>query len=375
MFEIQVSVNIFNFIILASIVIGITFGLLLLFTRRINYKANYFLGFLSIIIALWNCWVLGIDFNLYNFFDVLNLIPLQFSLALGPCIYFYTKYITDGEFRFKKKHLLHFIPVLVEFSVSLIQGFESIQKSIPNYETSTFLIISPLLQLFAITLITLYSFKALRIIRNYHQWIKNNYSNDHQYNLNWLYRLLIIFAVFWLLWVPYVFIDYFVFDYNLGIAYYYPLYILMSIITIWISAEGFLRPEVVLLELKEKRKPKDIIYSEETIRQAAWLKEQMETNLFYLNSELTLRSLAEELNIHPNNVSRIINEGMEKSFSDFVNEFRINAVIQKLKDPKYNSITLLGIAFDCGFNSKTTFNRVFKKNIGKTPLEFKEQLQ
>ncbi|WP_282086999.1 helix-turn-helix domain-containing protein [Aquimarina algiphila] len=369
---IQLPVNILNFTILVSVIIGITFGILLIFTKRFNLKANRFLGLVPIIISLWNCWVLLIDFDLYTLHNVLNLIPLHYALALGPCIYFYTKYMTEREFSLKKKHFLHFTPVLVEFCISSIQGIESIHKEIPNYDTITFLVSSPLLQLAAIVSVLLYSFYALKSIKNYHQWVKNNYSNDHKYYLGWLYRLLIIFAILWFLWVPYTFIDYFVFDYSLGVVHYYPLYILMAIVTIWISAEAFLRPEIILLEDREKPLEKNNIPSKEIIEQAKWLKIQMETNLFFLNSELTLSTLAKELDIHPNVTSRIINEGLDKSFSDFVNEYRIDAVINRLKDVEYNRITLLGIAYECGFNSKATFNRVFKKTTGKTPFEFRK---
>ncbi len=372
---IELPVNIYNFMILASIIIGITFGLLLVLVKRINHKGNRFLGCLPIIMAFWNCWVLGIDFKLYTSFPSLNIAPLQYSLALGPCIFYYTKYITDRNFNFKGKYLFHFIPVLIQIIVSVIRGFESIEKGIPNYETDIFSLTSPLFQLVSIISVMVYSFYAIKLIKNYHTWISNNYSNSHRYNLNWLYRLLTIFAILWFLWVPYTVVDIVIFNYNLDIRHYYPLYILMSIITIWISAEGFLRPEIILLDVLQKPLRKDIVQSDEIFEQAKWLKEQLETNLFFLNSELTLGTLAKELNLHPNNVSRIINEGLKKSFSDFVNEYRVKTVTQKLSDSNYDKITLLGIAFDCGFNSKTTFNRVFKKALGKSPVRYKEELK
>jgi AraC-like DNA-binding protein len=166
-----------------------------------------------------------------------------------------------------------------------------------------------------------------------------------------------------------------IFDFQLSISDYYPIYVLLSIITIWISAEAFLRPEVILIEANkqnniDKEKP-----SEEITKKAIWLKEQMLTNLFYLNSELTLKSLADNLNIHPNILSKVINDGLDKSFSDFINEYRVNAIIDKLHSGNYDHITLLGISFECGFNSKTTFNRVFKNIKGITPLNYKKSIK
>lgn len=234
-----------------------------------------------------------------------------------------------------------------------------------------FFIGSPIIQFAGIVSVLFYSFQSLKSIKRYQIYIKNNYSNDNRHNLNWLYRLLVIISILWFLWVPYTLADYFLFEYKLGIASYYPLYILMAVITIWISAEAFLRPEIILVEASPNESDRKTEISLEILEEANWLKSQMEANLFYLDSELTLSSLAKELDIHPNNLSRLINVGLSKSFSDFVNEYRTEAVISKLNNPKYNNITLLGIAFDSGFNSKTTFNRVFKKTTGKTPAAYK----
>ncbi len=111
------------------------------------------------------------------------------------------------------------------------------------------------------------------------------------------------------------------------------------------------------------------------IQKGYWLQRQMKVNRFYLDAELSLNSLAKELGISVHELSRIINTGLRKNFNDFVNEFRIQAVARKMKDPNYDRITLLGIAYDCGFNSKTTFNRAFKQIVGRSPAEYKEDLK
>src|SRR5581483_5811364 len=86
-------------------------------------------------------------------------------------------------------------------------------------------------------------------------------------------------------------------------------------------------------------------------------------------------SLAKELGISIHDLSRIINTGLRKNFNDFVNEFRIQDVVRKMQDPAFDRITLLGIAYDCGFNSKTTFHRTFKQFKGKSPAKYKSELQ
>ena len=94
----------------------------------------------------------------------------------------------------------------------------------------------------------------------------------------------------------------------------------------------------------------------------------------YLNNQLTLSQLASSVNIPLHHLSRIINEHFNQNFFDFINQYRVNEFINRLSDSKYNNYSLLAIAFDCGFNSKTTFNRYFKKAVGFTPSEFKSKM-
>ncbi|MFT7086213.1 MAG: TolB-like protein/AraC-like DNA-binding protein/Flp pilus assembly protein TadD [Vicingaceae bacterium] len=90
----------------------------------------------------------------------------------------------------------------------------------------------------------------------------------------------------------------------------------------------------------------------------------------YLNADLSLRSLASELDILPNKLSWLLNNCIGKNFNEFVNHYRVEAFKTLAKDPKNTNITILGLAYDCGFNSKTVFNTYFKKETGLTPKEF-----
>jgi adenylate cyclase len=90
----------------------------------------------------------------------------------------------------------------------------------------------------------------------------------------------------------------------------------------------------------------------------------------YLNADLSLRSLASELNILPNKLSWLLNKGIGKNFNEYINHYRIEAFKSIAKDPSNANITIIGLAYDCGFNSKTVFNTYFKKETGVTPKEF-----
>jgi AraC-like DNA-binding protein len=90
----------------------------------------------------------------------------------------------------------------------------------------------------------------------------------------------------------------------------------------------------------------------------------------YQDAELSLPQLAQKLHINIPLLSKIINKGFGLNFNDFINQYRIKAVIERLSAGKHKIHTLLGIAYECGFNSKTTFNRAFKKHTSLSPQEY-----
>ncbi|GAB3004317.1 hypothetical protein GCM10027284_22650 [Cyclobacterium sediminis] len=90
----------------------------------------------------------------------------------------------------------------------------------------------------------------------------------------------------------------------------------------------------------------------------------------YLNPQLSLKSLSDKINVHPNKLSWLLNEHVGKNFNEYINTFRLEAFKHKALDKTYTHLTLLGLAYECGFNSKTVFNAFFKNNTGKTPSEW-----
>ncbi len=92
----------------------------------------------------------------------------------------------------------------------------------------------------------------------------------------------------------------------------------------------------------------------------------------YLDQTLRLAQLAQSISVNSNVLSVVINEGIKKNFNDFVNEYRVNEFVNRLGSREYDNVILLGIAYDSGFNSKSTFNSMFKKFTGYTPLHYKK---
>lgn len=93
----------------------------------------------------------------------------------------------------------------------------------------------------------------------------------------------------------------------------------------------------------------------------------------YYNGKLTIRELSEKIGISSNHLSQAINENLGVNFFDYVNRFRVEDVKKKINDPAFSHFSILGIALDAGFNSKSSFNQIFKKFTGVTPSQFKKQ--
>ncbi|PKV50253.1 AraC family transcriptional regulator [Aquimarina sp. MAR_2010_214] len=121
---------------------------------------------------------------------------------------------------------------------------------------------------------------------------------------------------------------------------------------------------------KKGKKRKELLSKEQTKEYAQKLLNHIRQDTPYLNPDLTLKSLASHLEIHPNQLSWLINHEFNKNFSEFINHYRVEAFKRISKDPKNSHITLIGLAFESGFNSKTVFNTFFKKETGMTPMQY-----
>jgi len=353
----------------ATIFIALTFILLLWFTKKPTRGANRFLALAIVAVVLWIARILGIDTGLAAFIPNWSRLPLQFSLALGPLLYFYVLKITRPEYKFRFKDLLHFSPLLLELGVQAWEIEDSIKTGTATYDTPIFRQLNPVLLLLAFISVSLYLYLSHRLIGRFYNHLKFSGGDRYRHELRWLRKLLTGFGFVWLLWIPFTAVDYFYNHNQLNVHAYYPLYLLVATLTIWMGAATFLKQEAgVPAAAPSFLKPQ---LPAELRQKGSWLKNVVKTKRYYQDPELSLVSLAEKLDLTTHELSRIINTALKKSFNDFINEYRVADVVQKMKDPAYDHITLLGIALESGFNSQSTFTRIFKQITGKTPLEYK----
>ena len=127
--------------------------------------------------------------------------------------------------------------------------------------------------------------------------------------------------------------------------------------------------QLPLLELEDKYSSSSLKIAEE-IKLYFELKELVETEKLYLDSSLTLRDIADRLNTNTKYLSQVINHHVGSNFHTFINGYRIEEVKEKILDDKYSSLTLFGIALQCGFKNKSTFYKVFRDKVGMTPKAY-----
>ena len=303
-------------------------------------------------------------------------IPLTFVLGLGPSIFFYSKSLMSKGFKLKTEYLLFYIPVLLQFIFYLILFIYPTDIKVDFAQNYYFKIIYPLEQAFGIVYTILFLAMSLRKLAQYENWLNNHFSNKDFLTLNWLKQLLIIYFIIWLVWIIVSALDFFIYEWTLDILFYYPVYMLISLLTIIVVATALRKKHSVIFEeesinlnVQEQKKEVNIL-DEDNLELVYKLRQLMETDKMYLEPNLKINDLAEKLEISTHKLSHLLNSGLKKSFYDFINYYRVEHVKTMFLDEANQNLTILAMAFDSGFNSKSTFNEIFKKMTKMTPRDF-----
>lgn len=340
--------------------------------------------FLSILIFFYSLNAINIVLvNVLKDFDLLYVfryIQLEMLYGIGPALYFYTISITNPNFKFKRINYIHFIPLFLEFIFYRTSFYREGANGLyinPMPNISYFYLAEQWLGV--ISIIT-YSIISLKILFNHQKKLKNFYSKLDDKSFNWLKIPIIIYGGFYIFWNILTEIDRFVFDRELRKYYFLPTFTVIAIVSCWLGFKGYVRKEDFYFKESDdedkakKQLQKNLNFDKDTnfIKKLDTL---MMSEKPYLNPELNLSKLSELLNMKPKLVSQKINQNYSKNFYDLINSYRVDEFKKQVKHSNLEKLSLLGIAFDCGFNSKSTFNLVFKKNTQLTPSQFVKTLK
>ena len=317
----------------------------------------------------------------------------QISLfAIGPLLFLYVQ-STIQKRAFRWTDLLHFIPfVLYNIYRSpfyLLSNKEKLEKVTYFYENYLNKPPGPDLSFVGEIFLwdfhpMLYSFLTLSLLVKHDKHIKNHFSYNEKINWGWLKHIFAGYIVFSMLQIL-TFIG-LAYAYNtLSPEFYWAYYtVILSGFVFAIAYKGqFTTIEPVVIEYTtpdQRHRPAvpikkyrtSPLTNQDSQTQLSHLKKSMEQHAPYLNPKLTLPQLAEQLDINANYLSQVINQELDLNFYDFVNQYRVDAAKEILNSEKAQTFTLEAIAEEVGFNSRSAFNRAFKKFTQMTPSQYRK---
>ncbi len=365
--------------------IGITqsfFAGLMIATKRKPQIADRILAAWLFLIAI----EMGFAIINKNLIELYEFVFIPFTY--GPLLYLYVKFLTVEELRFKWFYWLHFIPFLIVFVSAFVFHGKPVIRLEDFFATDPFLSFRLIYGLSFFISITTYSIIAFVLIRRHQKNIRNLFSfTSERITLSWLKVVAISFYVTYVM--VFIVAVYIIFKGSMGYDPTIISYFGLTFFAFAFSFYGFKQPGI-FYELSMERKyvknrnikketqgfkyERSGLKNDEAEKILKRLLGYMKTNKPYLDIDLTIHDLAEELDVSRHYLTQVVNEKLNKNFYNFINEYRIDEVKKMLAEDKDKRYTLTSIAFDAGFNSKSSFNSVFKSIVGMTPSQYRSTL-
>jgi AraC-like DNA-binding protein len=351
------------------------FAIFLIRGIRDDRKSDILLGWIMFFMAMllqdYTFGFAGINF----LWEEMDGWPRSFPWIFPACVYFYFLAQTNVNFTFKRSDIIHLVPYFLYLILSLWLYLYDLTPRTGLYSNGSYSgLWHAFFQIISFGGIFYYFIKSLKIYKSYKVWAENQFSNVYDMELKWLRNFLIFFLVGSVLHLINTIIDVI---YNLPFDqdYYWQLFIVITIVYVGISSltqkqeKNLAFTEEAIEDIQEETKAEHRVASQEELDFKDRLESFMKMRKPYLNPDLTLKNLASQMNTNVTFLSGVINSVFEKNFNDFINEARVNEFQIAKQNPENKNLTLIAIAYDCGFNSKATFNRAIKKFTGKMPSE------
>ncbi len=398
----------YSSMLLIFFVHGIVYALLLFRKGIKNESASdkWLALFLLLCVLYIAPWMLGFGgwYDNQPYRDILFYTPMQHLFFMGPVIFFYVQSLLNPSFKFGRKEWLHLLPGILYllYSLVIIVTDKIILKKYYFLADGMDRDFDGWYQKSGLISMVLYFIISLRYYKLYKKLMVQVISYADTVLFKWVKNFLFAFLLMQLLQVVfYIFsfifpaLDSYIgswwFFFSFAIVFYYiaitgysnsietkvpfKLNLLTYKPSLLLenfypenSTDTFIEDaEIIEIEKGETEKKPDIDLLDEWKSKISVL---LESEKIYEDPELSLTQVAKQLKTNPSLLSKIINQGFQLNFNDFINNYRITAVKEKLQAGEQKTQTLLGIAYDCGFNSKATFNRAFKKATGASPKEW-----
>ncbi len=307
-------------------------------------------------------------------------------MLMAPLIYFYVKSVLQPNFRFQTKHLWHFLPWLLFFITKIVilaydanqPGFDENQNGylVINFQWKY---LDPVVTVISTAQMLLYLAFSFQLYYRYKDNIQQFFSNLTKKELSWIFTVLLVYSFLFIYGLVQVFINDLIFEMSWTQKWW--IEFLSAVTLLYLGVKGYFTDFSFLKDFTSET-PKAgskstgelELFNDELNKKKGELQKLFVNEKVFLDPELNLAQLSNRLQMNRAEVSEIINSGFGKNFNDFVNEYRIDLFKKRLQQGDNKQLSLVGLAFDCGFNSKATFNRVFKKAVQLTPTQYLQSL-
>ncbi|WP_299668484.1 AraC family transcriptional regulator [uncultured Polaribacter sp.] len=303
---------------------------------------------------------------------------MQLSYLQMPVFYLYILSVCYSDFKLKWSHLWHILPFIIanlvmiprfylastDQKIALFKKFNSLYEIVFNH--------------FALHLqSTLYLVAGFIVLKKAKKIFLENYSSNTIETYKWLFQLLLFTSILYVVAIVKNVLKYFGQQENFEIAMNILIIYVLGVVC-WYVLKALRYPNLFNGVNSKTRLTQDLVEKYQNTHNSAFEKEVVQLTSYmtskkpYLDASLSIRNLAEQIQMNSRDLSVLINQHLNQHFFDFVNQYRIKEAMKILKNPSKKEFTVLEILYEVGFNSKSSFNTAFKKHTGYTPTQFRK---
>ena len=379
-YDLSRSINLLALFSIIGTFEGLFIGIYLLFKRSVKSKANFWLG--MVVLSVTSYLLPGGVYRIGLLPELPHVVHLHMVtiILMGPFAFLYIRSCTQKEFKIKGIHWLHFLPALLALVYHLPFYLGPGEEKIIAF--FQWFLDGKLNQPWAITLFKLlhpaiYFIICVRLVFDYRKHLSNTASSIDVAFHRWLLIFCLVLILPMLVVLVFAITSY---QYVSATTFFGGLFLFVLAVHLATMVKPSLfhafPHQMLIPNSSEEKKQK---YENSKLQEAQKEKyvEKLQTFVTtekpYLEPELTLAQLSEKVNIPAHYLSQIINEKLKINFLDYINGYRVKEAQTKLIDPNLSHYTILSIAYEAGFNSKSTFYTAFKKGTGMTPSQYRKQ--
>lgn len=383
-----IQLNLFAVVLLFAFVQGTIYTVLLLVRAyREARLSDYFLAGIIMAACVHNLsWMLGF-MGIHILGQEWWFLPQDVGFIFGPLVYYYLKTQINTDYTLRRRDRWHFMPYVLYATIHLLvffMGDAAVQWWAEHmygyFHTHIWMEMLP-----SNVSVLVYLGVSARLYARYRKWLPTERSDAEDLQFRWFRNFLIVMFVLAGTAVAF-FTATIWFDLTYQEIWTQRALVAVGIYYTCITGYAQSQPRQLVFNVDSPEAAPAIVgqtdaekepLSPEKRRELEDWKGKIETVMqqqrLYLQPDLSLQQLAVALDTHATHLSGIINSAFGKNFNDYVNTFRVNTFQQKAHDPALRHLTLLAIAFECGFNSKSTFNRAVKRITGLQPSDLFRQ--